>query len=333
MAAEDVELLAGLTDLAVMGFVEVLSRLPFFWKLERQVGRLIDSGEFDLVIPVDYPGFNLRMTERARAAGVPVVYYIAPQVWAWKAGRAARLSHAANRVAVILPFEESIFRKAGANVEFVGHPLLDQPNTSPSRQEYCATHGLDPDREILALFPGSREQEIQRHLSRFIQAGRLLRQRRPGLQLAIAQADGIRLQLGDHPDVVAVGDARPLLFHARAAIVKSGTSTLEAALAGTPFVVAYRTHPWTFWLARRLVQVDHVALANLVAGERVVPEILQDQATPAALADALAPLFEEGEERDRVLSGLARVRSRLGQPGAATRVARLAEEVLGLVSG
>jgi lipid-A-disaccharide synthase len=333
MAAEDVELLAGLTDLAVMGFVEVLSRLPFFWNLERQVGRLIDDGEFDLVIPVDYPGFNLRITERAHAAGVPVVYYIAPQVWAWKAGRTVRLSRAADRIAVILPFEEAIFRKAGANVEFVGHPLLDQRSKAPSREEYCATYGLDPHREILALFPGSREQEIRRHLECFIDAGRLLRQRRPGLQLVIAQADGIRLQLVDHPDVVAVWDARPLLSHARAAIVKSGTSTLEAALAGTPFVVAYRTHPWTSWLARRLVQVDHVALANLVADERVVPEILQDRATPAALAGALAPLLEEGEEREEVLTGLARVRSRLGQPGAATRVARLAREVLGRVTG
>ena len=328
MAAEGVKLVAGLSDLAVMGFVEVLSRLPFFWRLGREIGRLIDGGAFDLVIPVDYPGFNLRMTERARAAGVPVVYYIAPQVWAWKAGRTARLAQAADRVAVILPFEEEIFREAGGKVEFVGHPLLDTQREPPSREEFCALYGLDPEREILALFPGSRRQEIRRHLNRFLDAGKLLRLRRPGLQLAIAQAEGIDLGLGDQPDVATVEDARTLLSHARGAIVKSGTSTLEAALTGTPFIVAYRTHPWTLSLARRLVRVNHMALANLVADDRVVPELLQDAATPAALAGALAPLLDDGEERSRVVAGLAAIHGRLGRPGAARRVARLAEEVL-----
>lgn len=329
MAAEGVELLATLEDLAVMGFVEVASRLPFFWRLERKVGGIIEGGCVDLVIPVDYPGFNLRMTERARAADVPVVYYVAPQVWAWRAGRAGRLSRAADRVAVILPFEEEIFRKEGGRVEFVGHPLMDREPDVPSRKAFCTAWGLDPRRRILALLPGSRHQEIRRHLLVFLDAGARLRSLYPDLQLALAQADGLDLRLPRDTPAVIVPDARALLTHARAAIVKSGTSTLEAALAEAPFVVAYRTHPWTYRVARRLVRVDHVALANLVAGHRVVPELLQEAATAEALAAAAVPMLEEGPERTRVLEGLRQVRARLGQPGASQRVAAIAHEVLG----
>ncbi len=333
MAAEGVELIADLRDLAVMGFVEVLSRLPFFWRLERHVARRIESGEFDLVLPVDYPGFNLRITERSHAAGVPVLYYIAPQVWAWKAGRTARLSRAADRVAVILPFEEEIFRREGGRAEFVGHPLLDRDDALPSRTEFCLSSDLDPDREILALFPGSRSQEIRRHFAPFVGAAGILKSKHPGLQVVLARAPSLQVEIPEDSGVAAVDDARALLAHARAAIVKSGTSTLEAALAGTPFVVAYRTHPWTYRLARRLVRVDHVALANLVAEERVVPELLQDEVTPEALANAVEPMLGDTEEREHVLRGLGRIRERLGGPGAAGRVAALAQEVLGARGG
>jgi len=328
MAAEGVELLASLDDLAVMGFVEVVARLSFFRRLERRVIQLLRTERVDLVIPVDYPGFNLRITRSAHRMGLPVVYYIAPQVWAWKAGRAARLSREADRIAVILPFEEEIFLREGGHASFVGHPLLEERREVRTRQQFCRAAGLDPDRPVLAIFPGSRSQEVRRHLGPFLEAGELLREQFPGLQIAVARAPGVSVPLPPDLDIRLLEEGFELLHHARAALVKSGTTTLEAALAGTPFVVAYRTHPLTFQLARRLVRVDHVALANLVGGGRIVPEFLQAEVEPGGLARALAPLLRESGERAEMIDGLGRIRTRLGTPGAAGRVVDLVASVL-----
>jgi len=328
LAAEGVELLASLDDLAVMGFVEVAARLSFFRRLERQVIELLRTEGVDLVLPVDYPGFNLRITRSAHRMGLPVVYYIAPQVWAWKAGRAARLAREADRIAVILPFEEELFLREGGRASFVGHPLLEERREVRTREPFCRASGLDPDRPILAIFPGSRSQEVRRHLEPFLEAGELLRDQCQGLQIAVARAPGLSVPLPTGQDIRLVEEGFELLHHARAALVKSGTTTLEAALAGTPFIVAYRTHPLTFQLARRLVRVDHVALANLVGGGRIVPEFLQEEVEPERLAGALLPLLRDSAERGDMIEGLRRIRDRLGTPGAAGRVVDLVEAVL-----
>lgn len=329
MAAEGTQLYAELDDLAVMGFVEVAGRLPFFLRLRRRVFAALEEEGVDLVIPIDYPGFNLRLARRARKEGVRVLYYIAPQVWAWHASRAVDLARDTNRIAVILPFEADFLREAGADARFVGHPLLDQPAPEEELAAWCGRVGLDPDRPILALFPGSRAQEIRRHRDLFSDAADLIVRCRPEVQPVFAASPAVDAKLFEGVKWPLAREPERLLHFATAALVKSGTTTLEAALVPTPFVVAYRMNPVSFAMASRLVKVPHVALANLVAGSRVVPEFLQNAATPAALADALTPLLNrESPERGAMLDGLARVRGALGVGGAAARVADLAAELL-----
>ncbi|MFC1661619.1 lipid-A-disaccharide synthase, partial [Gemmatimonadota bacterium] len=211
MREAGVELLAGLDDLAVMGFVEVLRHLPFFWRLEKRLKAILEAGEVDLVLPIDYPGFNLRAAREAHRRGIPVLYYIAPQVWAWKPHRARRLAGEADRIAVILPFEEQVFHEAGGEVRFVGHPLLEQTGGIPPRNDFLESHGLDPSRPVLALFPGSRKQEIRRHGELFGETGRRVVKARPEVQLAMALAPSISPDALGHPGITLVRDGRTLL--------------------------------------------------------------------------------------------------------------------------
>lgn len=329
MSAEGVELLAGLDRLAVMGLVEVVRHLGFFRRLLATVVRLLESGEVDLVLAVDYPGFNLRVARAAHRLGVPVLYYISPKVWAWKPWRARHLAEHTRRVAVILPFEQEALEAAGVRASFVGHPLLERGDEVPTRDRFCAAARLDPDRAILALLPGSRRQEVERHLEIFARAAGEVRRVRPDVQPVLGRAATIPEAWLAPAGLPMTTEVRSLLRHSRAGLVKSGTSTLEAALEGTPIVVAYRTHPLTALLARRLIRVPHVALPNLVAGREVVPELLQDAATPEALAAALLPLLDETPARARQLEELAGVRGALGTAGASARVAALAADLLG----
>ena len=319
---------AGLDRLAVMGFVEVVKHLGFFRGLEKRAVAELDSGRIDLVLAVDYPGFNLRIARKARERGIPVLFYIAPQVWAWKAHRARQLAEDAARIAVILPFEPPIFEREGGNVEFVGHPLVDRAGIGDAPAALRRDLGISPETPILALLPGSRAQELDRHLEPFVEAAGLLCARHPDLVPVLAAAPGVDAERFRGTGLAVTTDTRALLHAARGAIVKSGTSTLEAAVAGVPFVMAYRTSFVTWALARRLVNVDHVALANLVAERRVVAEVLQGDVTAERLAAEVEPLLVDGSRRTEVLAGLDEVRLRLGDPGAAARVAEMALELL-----
>ena len=330
MRAEGVDLWAHADQMAVMGFFEVAKHLPYFLGLLGRVKAHIENTPPDLVIPIDYPGFNLRLARYARQNRTPVLYYIAPQVWAWHRSRMTELARNADHLAVVLPFEEELFRNAGATVSFVGHPLLDAAPPASIREEFCARIGVDPARPILAVLPGSRAQEVRSHMALFNAAAARVQQNLPDVIPVIAQAPGIRDEQLDTA-FPRTRDTRELLDHAHAALTKSGTSTLECALSITPMVIAYRMHPLTYRIAKRVVDVEHIGLVNLIAGERLAPEFVQDAAQPAALADALIPLIEDGPERERMLRELQRVRARLATTDtrpAAEHVADIAESLM-----
>jgi lipid-A-disaccharide synthase len=308
--------------------VEVVSKLSAHWRLLRALRQDFRAGRYDLVILIDYPGFHLRVAEAARAAGTKVLYYIAPQLWAWRPERARRLAAAVDRLAVVLPFEQPFFGRLGLRSEYVGHPLVDR-TPSPSRTSARESLGIAPGSRVLGLFPGSRSQEIRRLWLPFRDAAARL--------LGESRCDRIIVagtEWGDYPDPGAAeivrGDPSRLLAAADAALVKSGTTTLEAAIAGTPMVVAYKVHPLTYRVFQRVRTVEWVSLVNLVAGREVVPELLQHHAEAAGLADALGPLLDPRDPRTVAQQeGFSLVRRRLGEPGATTRVVALAGELLG----
>ena len=314
--------------MAVMGFAEVIRQVPRHYALLAALKRRLRSGSVALLVVIDYPGFNMKLAAAAAAAGVPVLYYITPQVWAWGAGRLAELSRIITRAAPILPFEESLLRSHGIDATFVGHPLLDRVADMPDRAGARTALGLGGSDTVLALFPGSRAQEIDRHLDDFVRTARLLEARLPGLRVVVSAAPTVVIDPARCPYPRVPSASFTVLRAADAALCKSGTTTLEAAVAGCPLVVAYKTSGWTYAIARRVVKIPHIGLVNVVAGREVAPEFVQDAVVPQRVADTLLPLLSPGNpRRDRMLSDLADVRSRLGTPGAAARVARMASEL------
>jgi lipid-A-disaccharide synthase len=328
MREAGVTLLEDVERMAVMGFVEVIRHIPRHWLLLRHLRERLDRDATGLVTLIDYPGFNMRVAERARARRVPVLYYITPQVWAWGAGRLEKLSRLITRAAVILPFEESLLRQHGIDATFVGHPLLDRAGSMPDRGAARRALGMPDEARMLALFPGSREQEIARHLEDFVAVGRELQRRLPGLRVVVSAAPGIEIDAAACPFPTVRGASFDVLRAADAAFCKSGTSTLEAAVAGCPLAIGYRTNRLTYAIASRVVKVPWIGLVNVVAGRLVAPEFVQEQLVPGRVADTLEPLLEDSADRRRMLDDLADVRSRLGVPGAADRVAEMA---LGMV--
>lgn len=328
MRAVGVEALAGVEELSVMGLAEVARELPRLLRLSRRVRREALERRPDAAVLVDSPDFNLPLARRLNRAGVPVVVYISPQLWAWRAGRVRKLQRDVTRVLSILPFEVDFFSRRGVAVEYVGHPLVDELHALASTRSM--REGL-----TLALLPGSRWQEVAALLPAMAWAATALREEHSSLRVRVLVAPGLEVErirglLGKAGQWVELVESNRHvhLAAASAALVASGTATLECALLDVPMVVAYRLHPLTYAVARRLVRLPHVSLVNLVAGATVVPELLQEACTGPALALEAGRLLAGAGARQR--EHLEAVRSKLGPPGASLRAAVAVARVLGL---
>jgi lipid-A-disaccharide synthase len=322
-------------ELTVVGITEVFSKIPAILKAIRSIKRLLKNLKPNLLILIDFPDFNLHIAAVARKLGIPVLYYISPQIWAWRQGRVKQIKKRVDHMAVILPFEVQFYRKHNVPVTFVGHPLLD--TTLPAIEQ--ALKAGNPDNPVIGLLPGSRESEIIRLLPTMLEAADILRQRLKRVTFVISQAHTVKRALmdaiiGKFPesvDVEVISDGVETVFERCDAIIAaSGTVTLQAALHAMPMVIIYKVSFVSSWMARALVRVPHVGLVNLVAGRRLVPELLQHQATGANIARAVADMLQNVDELHQLRQELVALRELLGQPGASDRVAELA---LGMIHG
>ena len=328
------ELLGDFGGLSVTGLLEVVRVLPRTYAMYRRLVADARARRPDVFVAVDFPDFNFTLARALRKLGIPVVYYISPQLWAWRAGRMKTMRRIADRVLVIFPFEEPIYRSAGVPVEWVGHPLLDvMPPVAP-RQQLLADVGLDAGAPVIALLPGSRRNEVRAILPGLVSAAALIRQRLPAAQFVLARAPHVPDELLEPlrtlpgpPVTVVEGRADDVLELADVALVASGTVTVQAALHECPMVVVYRLSPLTYRLGRPFVRVSTFAMANLVAGRPVVRELIQHDFTPEAVAAAALALLTDGEARARMRADLRNVRTRLGEPGASRRAARAVLDV------
>ena len=326
MAAAGASLLERIESLSAMGFAEPLTRLVAHASVLRRLRTRFLERQYDLVILVDYPGFNLQVARAAAAANIPTLYYVAPQAWAWGLGRADRLRRTVQGLAVILPFEEAFFRSRGVPARFVGHPLMDVPY--PGRAAARAALGLDAASQVLALVPGSRPSEVRRLWPVMRGAARRLRTMRPGLEVVVAAVSGCEYPGSDEFCLSRAG-ANDALAAADCALCKAGTATLEAALVGVPSVVVYRTDPWSYLVARRVARVPFVGLVNLLAGRAVVPELIQRDARVEPIVGATLPLLDPNGAAARVQRATyERIRMQLGGPGASRRTAAWALELV-----
>jgi lipid-A-disaccharide synthase len=362
MAAVGQQRVVRAEDVAHMGFTEVVRHAPYIYSQYRKLVAAIQRDRLDVAILIDFPEVNFRLARRFKRLGVPVLWFVSPQLWAWKRGRLRLVQRFVDRMMVIFPFEAPFYRARRVDAEFVGHPLAALPLPTISREEYATSHGLDPTRQWVALLPGSRQKEIEANLPKMLQAATILDlDRKMGYQFLLPVASTIDLAwmrgeiaaresagdkhgLGRPPRIVLVDNARTALFHARASAIASGTATVQALTVGTPFVVVYRVSTLTFALAKRLIRYPAeihavqdadgnlpVAMANLVAGRRIVPELLNRRFTAAALVAALRPLLEETPERRQMIASLAESRAMLLPVSGEDPIRRVSEAVVELL--
>jgi lipid-A-disaccharide synthase len=310
-------------DLSVVGITEILSHLPKIYGLYRHLIQEADRRKPDLAIVIDSPAFNWRVAREMKKRGIPVVYYVAPQFWAWRQGRVRLLRDYIDKALVIFPFEEKFYRERGVDATFVGHPLADVPHPAVERNDYAARFHLDPAKQWITLMPGSRVKEVRMNLPTILQAGAQLGDAYEFILPVAPTLDRAFLKsLIGQQNITLVPESLPALWLSRAGIVASGTATVEAAMMATPFVMVYRVSPLTYLLGKPRVKVPRFAMVNLIAEEEVVPELVQEDFTAQNVVARLEEILTDGPARDRMLEGLAQVRTRLRPPAAAVEAAQ-----------
>lgn len=354
MHAAGCEIVVDAKELAVVGITEILSRLPKILGLYKRLIRSADEKRPALAVVIDAPAFNWRVARQMRRRGIPVVYYVCPQFWAWRQGRVKLLRKYVDKALVIFPFEEKFYRDRGVDATFVGHPLADLPAPAISREAYAAANELDPGKTWITLMPGSRRKEVRMNLPTILQAAHRLEADRPGAErlkngslgeayeflLPVAatldasflreliSAEQKRTAGSLQPSVHLVADALPALYHSRAAIVASGTATVEAAIMGTPFVMVYRVSALTYALGKPRVKVPYFAMVNLIAGEEVVPELVQQKFTVENVVVELSKIIPDGEPRIRMVERLRSVKAKLKRGSDAAHPSEIAAEII-----
>jgi len=324
------KLLYSSRTLSVVGITEVLPKIRSILKAFKLLKQSLDRERPDLVILIDFPDFNLRLAKAAHRRNIPVLYYISPQVWAWRSGRVKQISRWVKKMIVFFPFEVPIYREAGVDVEWVGHPLVDIARPALSRGEAFRRFGLDPGRQTIGLLPGSRAGEIMRLLPILLDSAHRLQKEIKTVQFVIPLAPGIPktmitpfLEKIPVPFTLIEGQTYDVMNISELLITASGTATLEGAVVGTPMVIIYRVSMLSYWIGRALIHVDHIGLVNLVAGRRIVPELIQGEANPRRIAEEALQILKDPARSQEMRRAMAEVRQRLGQPGATERASRI----------
>ncbi|MFZ5571655.1 MAG: lipid-A-disaccharide synthase [Thermodesulfobacteriota bacterium] len=335
LAGEGVELIRHSKDLAVVGILEVLANFSTIWNAYSAVKKIIRERPPDLVLLIDYPDFNLAVARYAKKYRIPVLYYISPQIWAWRQGRARKIARIVDRMAVIFPFEVPFYQRVGLDVRFVGHPLRDRIPAQMDREAARQRLGFETESPIIGLLPGSRKGEIDRMLPLILDAAVLIRREMSGAGFILPLAPGLDAEAVENhirrrkiPVRVVTDQFYQAVGFCDLALAVSGTATLETALLEKPMVILYLVSPLTYMIGSMLVKVDHIGIANIVAGKKVVPELIQQHATPARIAAEALKILKDPERMHAVAQELSQIKEKLGEPGAAKRVAAMAWEMM-----
>ena len=322
LSSAGVEILEHADRMSVMGFIEVVLHYRFLRRIFQRILAETDIRRPARAILIDYPGFNLKLAKELKERQIPVTYYISPQLWAWQEGRISVIRDCVDQMICIFPFEEQWYKERGVEAQFIGHPFIDDEAMVLSREEFVEKHGLTTKKQIIALMPGSRQQEVNRHLKVMLKALERL-QSNFDVEAIIGKANGVIIS-SSLPDRVSVETERPecALMYSTAGIVSSGTISLQAAVYGVPSVVIYKMNPLSWWIAKRVSRVDQVSMTNLIAGKKVLPELLQNNATVDTISTELSNWLSNEENSVKKRGELEAVRAKLGSPGASQRAAR-----------